>query len=167
MRFPFALALPLLFGQPALSAPPVPFAATVPATAAVAAGWLLSLDEAMAQAKATGRPVLIVFAGTDWCKPCIQLQQEVFETPEFGTYAAGHLVLLREDFPRQKKNLLSPAQTKANDAVAARFNREGEFPLAVLIDADGKVLGRSIGYRPGGAAAYIAHLQELVPALGK
>lgn len=167
MRFPLALALALLLGQPAVSAPPVSSAVAAPAAAIAASGWLLSLDEALAQAKTTGRPVLIVFAGTDWCKPCIQLQQEVFETPEFGTYAAGHLVLLREDFPRQKKNLLSPVQTKANDAVAARFNREGEFPLAVLINADGKVLGRSIGYRPGGAAAYIAHLQELVPALGK
>ena len=128
------------------------------------ADWLKDLSAAQAQAKASNRPVLAVFSGSDWCKPCIIYEQEVFATPEFAAYAKGKLVLAHFDFPRQKRNQPSAAQVKMNEAAAAQLNREGDFPLAVILSPEGKVLAKT-GYIAGGAAAFEAYLKKVVPTL--
>lgn len=132
--------------------------AAASASAQTAPVWNTSLPVALAQAQATQKPVLAVFSGSDWCKPCMQLKQEVFDQPEFAQFAKDQLVLARFDFPRNKKNRLDPAQTKLSEEAAAQLNKEGAFPAVVLLSPQGKVLVRS-GYRPGGAAAYQAYLQ--------
>jgi uncharacterized protein YyaL (SSP411 family) len=136
--------------------------ATAPALAQTTAPtWQTSLPAALAEAKATQRPVLAVFSGSDWCKPCMQLKQEVFDQPEFIGFAKDKFVLARFDFPRNKKNQLDKAQTKLNEQAAEQLNKEGAFPAVVLLSPEGKVLART-GYRPGGAAAYDAYLQQLL-----
>lgn len=159
MRTPlFAVAFSLTL----LGAAPATFAQTAPAAASAAgAVWNSTLDAALQQAKATNRPVLAVFSGSDWCKPCIMLKQEVLDKPEFERFAREKFVLARFDFPRSKKNKLSADQTRQNELAAARFNQEGSFPLVVLISPEGKVLART-GYRAGGEAAYEAHLNSLL-----
>nr|WP_262891918.1 thioredoxin family protein [Hymenobacter qilianensis] len=102
-----------------------------------------------------------VFSGSDWCKPCIMLKQEVFDQAEFQRYAQNRFVLARFDFPRSRKNKLPAAQQKANEEAAAQLNKEGSFPLVVLLSPEGKVLAKT-GYRPGGAAAYDAYLTQLL-----
>ena len=136
----------------------------LPAAADGMAGWLTDLSAAQAQAKATNRPVLAVFSGSDWCKPCIIYEQEVFAKPEFAAYAKDRLVLAHFDFPRQKRNQPTMAQVKLNEAAAAQLNREGDFPLAVLIAPDGKVLAKT-GYIAGGPTAFEAYLKKVVPTL--
>ncbi len=123
--------------------------------------WADSLPAALAQAKASQRPVLAVFSGSDWCKPCMQLKQEVFDQPEFARFAQDKFVLARFDFPRNKKNALSKEQTRQSEEAAAQLNKEGAFPAVVLLSPEGKVLART-GYRPGGAAAYNAYLTQLL-----
>ena len=131
--------------------------AQAPATIA----WHTDLGQALQQAKATNKPVLAVFSGSDWCKPCIMLQQEVFDKPEFEQFAKDNFVLARFDFPRSKKNKLPAAQTKVNEQAAAQLNKEGAFPLVLLLSPEGKVLAKT-GYRPGGVAAYDAYLTQLL-----
>ncbi|MGI4736039.1 MAG: thioredoxin family protein [Janthinobacterium lividum] len=131
------------------------------AQTAPAPTWSTSLPAAMQQAQAGQRPVLAVFSGSDWCKPCMMLKQEVFDQPEFSRFAADKLVLARFDFPRNKKHQLSAEQTKLNEQAAAQLNAGGEFPLVVLLSPTGKVLARS-GYRAGGPAAYEAYLRPFL-----
>ncbi len=128
------------------------------------AGWVADLGAAQAQAKATNRPILAVFSGSDWCKPCIMYEQEVFAKPEFAAYAKDKLILAHFDFPRQKRNQPTAAQLKLNEAAAAQLNHEGDFPLAVLISPEGKVLAKT-GYIAGGPAAFEAYLKTVVPTL--
>ncbi|WP_324671465.1 thioredoxin family protein [Hymenobacter sp. GOD-10R] len=123
--------------------------------------WKGDLAAALQEAKTTNKPVLAVFSGSDWCKPCIMLKQEVFDQPEFAQYAQDKLVLARFDFPRSKKNKLPAEQTKQNEQAAAQLNKEGAFPLVVLLSPEGKVLAKT-GYRPGGPAAYDAYLTQLL-----
>ena len=156
--------LPLLFSAALMlaGAPPVG-AHSGPAPVATAAEptWTTSLELALRQAKATNKPVLAVFSGSDWCKPCIMLKQEVFDKPEFAQFAQDRFVLARFDFPRGKKHKLSPEATRSNEQAAAQLNKEGSFPLVLLLAPDGRVLAKT-GYRPGGAAAYNAHLESLL-----
>lgn len=128
---------------------------------APAATWNTDLVAALQQAKTTQKPVLAVFSGSDWCKPCIMLKQEVFDKPEFEQYANDKLVLARFDFPRSKKNKLPATQTKLNEQAASQLNNEGTFPLVVLLSPEGKVLAKT-GYRPGGPTAYDAYLTQLL-----
>ena len=125
------------------------------------ADWLTDLGTAQAQAKATGRPVLVLFTGSDWCKPCIVYEEEVFAHPDFAAYAKNRLVLAHFDFPRQPGNQPTPAQRQRNEAAAAQFNREGDFPLAVVLSPAGKVLAKT-GYISGGPAAFEAYLEKVI-----
>ncbi len=97
-------------------------------------------NEALKQAGETHQQILINFSGSDWCGPCIRLRKEILETQAFEKYASAHLVLVRADFPRQKKNRLSVEQTKLNEALAERYNPDGKFPFTVLTDEKGKVI---------------------------
>ncbi|MCP2044320.1 thioredoxin family protein [Pontibacter sp. HSC-36F09] len=123
--------------------------------------WEHRYEEAARQAAADHKPILMVFAGSDWCKPCILLRREVWDTPAFRDYAKEHFVLLELDFPRFKKNQLPEEQKKYNEQLADKYNQEGLFPLVVLTDEKGNVLGKT-GYQPGGPDKYIPHLEQLL-----
>ncbi|WP_428327377.1 thioredoxin family protein [Mucilaginibacter sp.] len=102
--------------------------------------WLGDFNEATAEAAKSHKYILINFSGSDWCGPCIRERKEILENDAFVKYAADHLVLVRADFPRQKKNQLSKEQTKKNEALADKYNPEGKFPYTILVDEHGKVV---------------------------
>lgn len=114
-------------------------------------GWLLSYDKAQEFAKKTGRPVLINFTGSDWCGWCIKMKKDVLSKPEFIQYASSNLILLELDFPQKTPQT---AEVKAaNEALKQRFKITG-FPTFILVDPNGKVLGRQVGYLHGGVSAF-------------
>jgi len=55
------------------------------------AQWLNSYEDAVQLSKQTGRPILADFTGSNWCKFCIKLKKEVFETPSFKKWAAENV----------------------------------------------------------------------------
>lgn len=121
--------------------------------------WNENFTQVKAEAAAKKIPVLILFSGSDWCPPCKRLDQSVFRKKEFADFASsGKVVLFHADFPRYK------AQTdevkNQNRQLMQTYNIEG-VPTVVLTDASGKEFART-GYRPGGAAKYVAHLEELL-----
>ncbi|MDB5007866.1 MAG: thioredoxin family protein [Mucilaginibacter sp.] len=108
--------------------------------------WLGNFDTAKTEAAQQHKLILINFSGSDWCGPCIRLRKEILESAAFENYAADHLVLVRADFPRQKKDQLSKEQTKLNEALADKYNADGKFPYTVLVDDKGKVLYKWDGF---------------------
>lgn len=108
--------------------------------------WLGNFNEAEKQANESHKLILVNFSGTDWCGPCIRLRKEILESGVFEKYATDHLLLVRADFPRQKKNQLPAEQVKLNEALADRYNSDGKFPYTLLIDEKGKVLKAWDGY---------------------
>jgi thioredoxin-related protein len=102
--------------------------------------WQTDFGQAQAEAAKSQKHILLNFAGSDWCVPCIRLSKEYFDNSEFQRYASEHLVLVRADFPRLKKNSLDKAQTKRNEDLAERYNPKGAFPLTILLDANGKII---------------------------
>ena len=124
----------------------------------VRAAWLEDYNSAVAKATISGRPILIDFTGSDWCGPCIRLRNEVFDTSVFTTWADGHVVLLKCDFPRFREQ--SAAIAAQNQQLADRYAIEG-FPTILILTAQGEELAR-VGYRRGGAAVWIADIEETV-----
>lgn len=121
--------------------------------------WQNDLKQAQLQAQKEHKEILLVFQGSDWCAPCIKLDREIWTSSEFKDYAREHYILVKADFPRRAKNQPEPAQQEKNKALAARYNPEGFFPLVVLMDPQGQVLGKT-GYKKLSTKEYIAHLHS-------
>jgi len=124
---------------------------------ATEANWLTDYNQAVKQAAAEKKPLVMDFTGSDWCGWCIRLDKEVFSQPEFVEYAAQNLVLLKLDFPRKKQ--LPAAETAQNEKLAGRYSIQG-FPTIVILDSKGKQLGQ-MGYEKGGAMSWIASLEKV------
>jgi len=132
--------------------------ATPPASAEQASGlsWGTDLPAALNQARSENKMVLLDFTGSDWCPWCIKFDQEVLSTDKFAAYANNKLVLVLVDFPRHKPQNGLLAQ--ANQELAKRFGVDG-YPTYVLLNYDGRELGRQVGYAKGGPDAFITELE--------
>ena len=130
---------------------------------AEAGTWMPDLGPAMERASAEGKDLLVDFTGSDWCGWCIKLHDEVFGEEEFLTWAEERYVLVALDFPRKPGSegslAMTPELRMRNEAESSAFAVEG-FPTVLLMTADGVAYGRT-GYQPGGASAYIEHLDQL------
>ncbi|MDC7235518.1 MAG: thioredoxin family protein [Spirochaetales bacterium] len=124
-------------------------------------GWTDDILEAIAESERTGKEVLLNFTGSDWCVWCDKLKKEVFSTDEFKDYAEENLILVFLDFPNGIPQ--SDEQKKQNEVMAQIFGVQG-FPTLWLMDSEQVPLMKT-GYRDGGAAAYIQHLEDDRPSL--
>jgi thiamine biosynthesis lipoprotein len=95
-------------------------------------------DEAFAAMQAQDRPLLLVFQGSDWCIPCINLEHKVLSQPGFLSFVQSNLVVLKADFPQQKQ--LPASLVKQYEALAEQYDPEGSFPKIVLLNRHKKVL---------------------------
>lgn len=123
--------------------------------------WLTSFEEAKSISAKADKYILISFSGSDWCVPCAKLERDLFSTEEFATFSSSNLILLKADFPVRKKNELSDEQQKQNEALAEIYNPKGSFPVMVIVNH----LGNVIGYVPhpkSSTEAYINSLKEIV-----
>lgn len=102
--------------------------------------WEPSFENAKKTAKTDHKLILLNFSGSDWCGPCIVTRKDYLESDVFTKMAEENLVLVNADFPRKKKNMGSPEQIKRNEALAEQYNKKGDFPLTLLLNAEGKVL---------------------------
>jgi thioredoxin-related protein len=108
--------------------------------------WGSNLEFAKEKATTDHKLILLNFSGSDWCAPCIMLKKEVFSSDEFQSFAEDRLVLLRADFPRLKKNKLPDAELKRNEALAEKYNPDGNFPFTVLMSSKGEIIKTWNGY---------------------
>lgn len=122
------------------------------------AGWLHSWEEAAAQSRATGRPIVADFTGSDWCPPCMALKSQVFDSQDFKAWAAEkQLILLEVDFPRRKSQ---DGAIKAQNTALARRLKVSSFPTIILLDADGQPIGgRMSGYGGRGPSSWISQAE--------
>ena len=126
--------------------------------------WHYNLDEAKQIARKEHRHILLNFSGSDWCGPCIRMHKEIIESDAFTKLADTDLVLVNADFPRSKKNQLPAKQQELNNAMADQYNPKGDFPLTLLLNADGKVLKSWVGLPDVKAEGFTAQVKELIDA---
>ena len=119
--------------------------------------WLTDFEEAKNIASQNNHNIVLVFQGSDWCAPCIKLEKEILSSDEFVSYSNAHFVMLKADFPRKKKNKLDKEQQEKNSKLAEIYNTKGFFPLVVVLNNEGEVLGKS-GYKNIKPSAYISLL---------
>lgn len=107
--------------------------ATMTAQDAVA-NYFTESEKAMEYAVANDAAILMVFGGSDWCRPCIQFKKEILDASSFKESTNGKLAVLYLDFPSKKKNKLSKEARQHNETLAAKYNTSGTFPKIILMD---------------------------------
>ena len=122
--------------------------------------WQTNFDDAKALAIKENKNIVLVFSGSDWCAPCIKLEKTVWMSDAFQKEATKSWVTYKADFPKKKANQLAPELTEQNKKLAEKYNSGGSFPLVVLLDKNGKVLGMT-GFKNVSAEEYVAMLKKM------
>jgi protein disulfide-isomerase len=109
-------------------------------------GWTDDYDGAMEAAKSENKKLLLDFTGSDWCEYCMKLDREVLNNPKFQAWARDNVVLVRVDFPRT-----FPQSTRIKNQNAQLKSKYpfDSYPTILVVDTNGNVLDRKIGYTPG------------------
>lgn len=121
--------------------------------------WQTDLNKAQKIASKKNQKIILVFQGSDWCAPCIKLDNEIWSSKEFIAYSKEHFVMLKADFPRKKKNKLDNIQQEKNNKLAEKYNTNGYFPFVVVLDKNANVLGNT-GYKKVSPSEYIKILNS-------
>ncbi len=115
---------------------------------------LRGLTASLARAKEEGKHVYLLFTGSDWCPPCMALEQTVLQHQLWTTFANEHLVIHICDFPITRGQ--NPGTERENDRLKASFNVKS-FPTQIILNGEtGKELRRRTGYSRGPVTPYIA-----------
>ncbi len=123
--------------------------------------WNDNYEEALKQAKAQKKYLLINFTGSDWCGYCIKLDKEVFSRQPFQEFAQKNLILMKADFPRRKD--IPEKVQKQNMALAKQYGVRG-FPMIVVLTPNGKEAGKLSGFAPGSGKNYLEKLKKITVA---
>jgi protein disulfide-isomerase len=116
--------------------------------------WYTNFKEAQTKAKEEGKPIFMLFTGSDWCGWCKKLEGEVLDQKEFENRMADQMIFVKLDFPMKTK--LPELLRKQNEELRDKFQIRG-YPTVILVDPELHQIGQ-VGYRPGGAKAYAEFL---------
>ena len=121
------------------------------------ANWT-SYSDAVERSKLSGRPIMLVFSGSDWCGWCRRLSHEVFPTAEFAQWSSGRVELVEVDFP--KSHELPADVSEVNQGLADKFRAHVKsYPTVLFVNSDLEVLGK-VGYVSGGSKAWITQASQ-------
>jgi thiol:disulfide interchange protein DsbD len=95
--------------------------------------WLNSESEAIASARATGRPTLVDFTAS-WCLPCRELEVKVFSQPEVARAMSENFTLLKINLDREDED---PKLSETRERYQANT-----LPAVRVVDQKGTILAR-------------------------
>lgn len=122
--------------------------------------WTTSWEKAAKLSKQSGLPVLVLFTGSDWCRPCMDFEKTICDTGVFGAWSKSHVVLLRLDYPRFHKQPADLAQ--ANQLILNRY-RVGAFPTVLFLTSSGQIIG-NYGYSGEGPSFWTKNAEIIMKA---
>lgn len=148
--YPASLAPPIVADSRSAA---IPEAAPEPGAASAPSGepsqWT-TLDDAVAESKRTGKPVMIDFSA-DWCGPCQALRREVFEDASLGREVEMAVIPV-SIVDRRREEGSNPADI---DELQQRYDLRGFPTLVVFSPATGRT-EKAVGFGgPGRTVEWI------------
>jgi len=126
---------------------------------------LTGLNATLAAANQQNRIVYLLFTGSDWCPPCISLEQKVLQSPQWQSLTQTGVLSHTCDFPVKKQ--ISKQTQQENNRLAKSFNVTS-YPTQIILSPAGKVLDRRQGYSPGPITPYINWVSSfIIPTQGQ
>lgn len=132
--------------------------ANAPGTRA-AIQWQTNYEQAVQQSKATNRPLVLFFTGSDWCGWCNKLDDEALETMEFAEATANKFIFVKLDFPLYSNQ--DPQLKAQNKELQQKFDIRS-FPTVLVVDPKQNQQIGVTGYRPGGGKLFAEHLLKMI-----
>lgn len=123
--------------------------------------WKKDFESAKEIAQKENKHILLNFSGSDWSGPCKKLKKTHFNDTAFLNFAERNLILVNIDFPKNMKDISSEQNAK-NEAIADQFNKEGEFPMTLLLDKTGKVIEKWVGPIQGKTLDFVDLLKSSI-----
>ncbi len=133
-----------------------------PAALAAGDGWNADFAEARSEASASEKDLLLLFTGSDWCPPCMDLEQRVLSQEGFLDPVGAGFVPVVLDFPTNKPQ--PPATRQQNLSLQDRYQIQG-YPTLVLTDSAGRAYAIQhydrdlVEQGPGAFAAQVMELR--------
>lgn len=118
--------------------------------------WKTNLKEAFKEATVSGKDVLLFFTVLENCDSCAKLEQNVMQSNLFKSYARENFVLVKQDF-----NSGNLDNIEENLLIVEKYNKDGFFPLVVIINKSAKILGQIGAYNNEMPEAYLSQLQSI------
>ena len=118
-----------------------------------AQNWKKDLASAIKEAAQENKKVLLFFSVPDYCDACLKLERKVFKSEEFQNFAANNYILVKVDFSDESK--------EKNLLIVEKYNKDGFFPLVVVLNKDSKILGKTGVYKNETPSQYLSLLQSL------
>jgi thioredoxin-related protein len=117
--------------------------------------WKSNLKDAIKESSASGKEVLLLFSVPDNCETCADLEKNVLQTDEFLAYAKANFILVKQDFKSNAGNM------EENLLIVEKYNKDGFFPLMVVLNKNAKTIGQIGSYRNETAREYILKLESI------
>jgi len=120
--------------------------------------WTEDWEAAKKASETFGLPIMLLMTGSDWCPPCMALEDRVFESREFEEFAAKNLILMKADFPNgsQKRST-----QKQNAELKQQYPFSG-YPTVHVLDMELGVAESFTGYGGEDPGAYIKKLAAVL-----
>lgn len=104
--------------------------------------WSNNLNQAFREASMTNKKVLLFFSTDENCERCQKLDKNVLQSSEFKDFAKDDYILVKQDFEPTD----DPQQLEQNLLVVEKYNKDGFFPLLVILNKNAKVIGQVGAY---------------------
>jgi thiol:disulfide interchange protein DsbD len=97
--------------------------------------WLKSEPQAVAAARAVGKPMVIDF-GAAWCLPCRELEAQVFAHPEVASRLQSEFTLLKVDLTHEDED-------DSLAAIKEKYGVKNNLPAVRVVMPDGRIVARA------------------------
>ncbi|MEM6299802.1 MAG: thioredoxin family protein [Bacteroidota bacterium] len=99
---------------------------------------LTDWEEAKAAAQTEDKPILVILTGSNWCKPCMKMEREVFGDQEFQRWSKEHLVLFLIDVRTVNGSIQAESEEWKNYNTFKERYKAQTLPALILTDGNGK-----------------------------
>jgi thioredoxin-related protein len=122
--------------------------------------WMPNLDLALKEAAQENKKVLMFFTLSENCENCKALEDNVFKTDQFRMFSLAGYVLVKVDFSMQSADKVSDAVAERNLLIVEKYNKDGFFPLVVVLNKNAKILGKSGIYKEETPSQFIEKMRS-------
>ena len=122
--------------------------------------WDSSISSAIKNASQKNKKILLYFTVDNQCENCTKLEQNIFNSDVFIAFANENYILVKIKFDYNSSVNLSEEEVQKNLLIVEKYNKDGFFPLVVLLNKEAKKLGNIDVYKNETPNQYIAFLRK-------
>lgn len=102
--------------------------------------WCTDLVVAKNYATLHDQDILLVFAGSNWCRPCIEFKRRMLDKVNFWNNQPNGVVILYLEYPTSSFENFSRSVGNDYARLQQTFNPGNIFPNVVLLDVNEQIL---------------------------